>query len=372
MAKVQQVKDLFLKATRLSDVAALFRLLDEDFALHLEDGKLEIELSESQYFECFVYDEPSQVEKRAKETIFGRFCVLGISSDGERWIFAKRGIEGRVRILKYSIAKKNVREAENPVSMQRLSALRAGNQSSFTELFERKDISRKFYQEYAKKRLQLVRRIKGMDDVDKKRLYAQVLLDRIIFLYFLQKKSLLDQDDRYLQHRLIAHGKSRESFYRKFLRPLFFDTLCVKSEYRSEEIRKLTGLKLPYLNGGLFLMHDLEDEFPDIDVDDKAFQEIFGFLEGWIWYTNERSQSDDDAIDPYILGYIFEKSLGENKSQGVYYTPPFLSEFLARETIQSHLLEFANRHAASGPYQTLAEFLSKAESHALIAFYYEK
>ena len=99
MAKVQQVKDLFLKATRLSDVAALFRLLDEDFALHLEDGKLEIELSESQYFECFVYDEPSQVEKRAKETIFGRFCVLGISSDGERWIFAKRGIEGRDVIL---------------------------------------------------------------------------------------------------------------------------------------------------------------------------------------------------------------------------------------------------------------------------------
>ncbi|MBI3396200.1 MAG: restriction endonuclease subunit M, partial [Spirochaetia bacterium] len=375
MPNAKDVKKRFLEVKSFADVRDFFVYLDGEFRPHATEDEqgLEIDLTDADYMEVYVYTDRAEIEKRARRGTALRFCQLAISSDFEDWTFTRHGVEGKVKLLKYRIQKKTVREAESPVSMQRLAKLGAGKLSAFEDLFERKDISGKFYAEYAKKRVQLIKQISGIDDEADSRWFAQVLLDRIIFLYFLQKKGILAGDERYLIHKLQEHvkaaGKKGPSYYKGFLTRLFFETLCTKPADRSAELTALTGTNLPYLNGGLFLKHDLEETYPNIDVDNRALSEVFLFLETWMWNVSERSETDEDAIDPYILGYIFEKSLGENKSQGVYYTPPFLSEFLARETIEAHLLRHANQATASAPYPSLPDFLAKAHENDLVLLY---
>ncbi len=373
MPSAKEVKKRFLEIQNLDDVRDFFVFLDGDFRPHSADDGLDIDISDSDYLEVYVYKERSEIEKRARRGTALRYCQLALSPDFADWTFVRHGVEGRVRLLKYRIQKDSVRETENPMSMQRLAKLAAGRIQAFEDLFERKDISSKFYSEYSKKRVQLIRQIAGIEDDADRKWFAQVLLDRIIFLYFLQKKGILNGDERYLIHKLQEHvkeaGKKGPSYYRGFLMRLFFETLCTKPVDRPESWIALTGKDLPYLNGGLFLKHDLEEKYPDIDVDNRALSEVFQFLEGWLWHVSERAETDEDAIDPYILGYIFEKSIGENKSQGVYYTPPFLSEFLARETIQAHLLRYANKLTASGPFGSLSDVLIKSSEGELIFIY---
>ena len=65
------------------------------------------------------------------------------------------------------------------------------------------------------------------------------------------------------------------SFYRYFLLKLFHDGLG--NQNRPPELNQLLG-KIPYLNGGLFEIHPLENKYPDIEIKDKAFEDIFTFF----------------------------------------------------------------------------------------------
>src|SRR5205085_8430509 len=90
-----------------------------------------------------------------------------------------------------------------------------------------------------------------------------LMLNRLMFIYFIQEKGFLDGDKDYLQHRLaLMHeryrGNKSYSFYKTFLLRLFHDGLG-KPE-RNVELKDLLG-KVPYLNGGLFDIHLLESTY---------------------------------------------------------------------------------------------------------------
>ena len=310
------IKDQFLEADSLNKVVQLFA--DLGFGRSENNNAFtNIEINdETDFLSLHIKNDDTQtVDSIARSYVPGRKAVLEISSDFKEWVFARIGFEEKQRILKYRVSQDKVKKEENPIAIQRLASLKYNDDDSWDNLFDRKDISKKFYQEFKKKRFSIVNQIEGIPDEknEDKSWYATVLLNRIIFLYFLQQKGVLNKNERYLNEKFQEFEKKQKSFFVGFLKVLFFDTLCKEKKDRAHETSKITGDDIPYLNGGLFLEHDLENNYPQLDVPNQAFQDLFAFFESWFWNPSEREIGEGDQIDPYILGYIFEKSLGETK-----------------------------------------------------------
>ena len=119
-----------------------------------------------------------------------------------------------------------------------------------------------------------------MPDEEMQRWYASVMLNRLMFIYFIQKKGFLDNDTNYLRAKL-AQGQEQgtDQYYKKFLCPLFFEGFAKPEAERSREVKRLLG-KIPYLNGGIFQKHQIETlHGENIEIPDKAFEQLFRFFE---------------------------------------------------------------------------------------------
>ena len=97
---------------------------------------------------------------------------------------------------------------------------------------------------------------------------------------------------------------------------------------------------VPYLNGGLFAVHELEETNPDIDIPDEAFERLFTFFDAYDWHLDDRPLSSGSEINPDVLGYIFEKYINQ-KQMGAYYTKEDITEYISKNTVVPHLLEQA-------------------------------
>ncbi len=175
--------------------------------------------------------------------------------------------------------------------------------------------------------------------------YASVMLNRLMFIYFIQRQGFLDGDHDYLRNRLKRVQKERgadkfHSFYRYFLLRLFHEGLGLPVAARKAELDKLLG-KVPYLNGGIFELHELERAYKDdIQIPDKTFERIFTFFDGYQWHLDDRPLARDNEINPDVLGYIFEKYFNQ-KQMGAYYTKEDITGYIARNTILPFLLDAA-------------------------------
>ena len=184
--------------------------------------------------------------------------------------------------------------------------------------------------------------------------YASLMLNRMMFVYFIQKQGFLDRDEHYLRNRLRQvqeqDGPDRfQRFYRHFLLRLFHEGLGQPEDQRPPELTALLG-KVPYLNGGIFDPHALELGNSDIDIPDAAFEQIFGFFDQYQWHLDDRPTGADNEINPDVLGYIFEKYVNQ-KQMGAYYTKEDITGYIARNTVVPRLLEMAVKECpvAFGP-----------------------
>lgn len=215
-------------------------------------------------------------------------------------------------------------------------------------------VTKKFYTEFKKQHGQFLHFIQGIDDAlpDKdntnKQWYASLMLNRLMFCYFIQKKGFLDQDRRYLKNKLKAcqdlagQGKFY-SFYRTFLLALFHDGLGKPVDKRADSIPVELG-KIPYLNGGLFDVHELEQQFDSINIEDKAFEKIFEFFDRWEWHLDTREHAGGKTINPDVIGYIFEKYINDRAAMGAYYTKEDITDYIGKNTIIPFLFDETERH----------------------------
>ncbi|MFZ2122394.1 MAG: DNA methyltransferase [Rhodoferax sp.] len=206
--------------------------------------------------------------------------------------------------------------------------------------------TKKFFTAYQQQHLELLAHIKGIDNERDKRWYASVLLNRLMFVWFMQKKFFLDGGNvDYLQTKLAAsQGRGPNRFFGEFLNALFFEAFAKPEADRSPEAKALTG-QIPYLNGGLFLHHKLEldaDHAPRVGstltVADAAFEGIFKLFASFTWHLDDTPGGDADEINPDVLGYIFEKYINQ-KAFGAYYTRPEITGYLAERSIHKMILE---------------------------------
>lgn len=203
-------------------------------------------------------------------------------------------------------------------------------------------VTKRFYEEFKRAHARFLEYIEGIDDERDRRWYASVLLNRLMFIYFLQRKGFIDNGNYdYLQNKL-AESIEREpaSYYSKFLRMLFFEGFAKPAGERDSDVNALLG-NIRYLNGGLFLLHPIEERWQSISIPDEAFQSIFDLFSSFTWNLDDTPGGKDNEISPHVLGYIFEKYINQ-KFFGAYYTRPEITDYLCERTIYKLILERIN------------------------------
>jgi len=212
--------------------------------------------------------------------------------------------------------------------------------------FDVERVTRRFYDRFREEHAAFMRFLKGIPDEGMLRWYVSVTLNRLMFVYFIQKKQFLDGDENYLRSKLIeSKSKGQDLFYNDFLCPLFFEGFAMNKEERKPEMRRLLG-DVPYLNGGIFQQHQIEIAYgKKIQISDSAFERVFNFFDQYRWHLDERPLRNDSEINPDVLGYIFEKYINQ-KEMGAYYTKEDITGYISRSTILPYLLDQAQKDCA--------------------------
>ena len=210
------------------------------------------------------------------------------------------------------------------------------------------NLTKDFYQGFRKQHSAFVKFISGIDDEidvkqnNNKQWYASIMLNRLMFCYFIQKKGFLDNNTNYLRDKLAwvrrEQGEDRffQSFYRGFLTQLFHDGL--NDPKHSREFENLYG-RIPYLNGGMFDEHTLEEQYANIDIADEAFESLFAFFDQWHWHLDDRHTATGKDINPDVLGYIFEQYINDRAAMGAYYTKEDITEYIGKNCILPFLMD---------------------------------
>jgi len=217
------------------------------------------------------------------------------------------------------------------------------------DAFDRDRVTKKFYDHFKKEHRNFFDFIQGITEQGDREWYASLMLNRLMFVYFIQRKGFLDGDVEYLKNRLkmVQERKGRDkflTFYRYFLVRLFHEGFAQQPAQRTPDLDGLLG-KVPYLDGGLFELHELEEKHPDIGVSDKAFERLFGFFDQYEWHLDTRPLSNDREINPDVLGYIFEKYINQ-KQMGAYYTKEDITGYISKNTIIPYLFDAAKKKCA--------------------------
>ena len=209
-------------------------------------------------------------------------------------------------------------------------------------------VTKDFYTGFKKEHTNFAKFISGIDDqiADKdnrnKQWYTSVMLNRLMFCYFIQKKGFLDGDVDYLRHKLEwtqqERGENRffSSFYKGFLTTLFHGGLNAPKHDRDFE--NVYG-RIPYLNGGMFDVHQIEQDYAELDIADDAFISLFDFFDKWHWHLDDRLTATGKDINPDVLGYIFEQYINDRAQMGAYYTKEDITEYIGRNTIVPYLMD---------------------------------
>ena len=153
--------------------------------------------------------------------------------------------------------------------------------------------------------------------------YAQRFLGRLMFLYFLQKKGWLARDHDFI-NKINDYKQLNEVFYSGLNNPD-------------------NQMNLPYLNSSLFEREDyITDDLVNIISNEMTsfFKEVRSFFNRYKFTVDESTPLEIEvAIDPYLLGTVFEKMLPENESgnKGTLYTQPAEISFIIRRAISNYL-----------------------------------
>ena len=270
--------------------------------------------------------------------------VVFVSSDAHLWLWPEQrpsGVGYRLVRHEYPVEKPSesllqrlgkatfkLAEEEGLTSSEVLTRVRLS--------FNADKVTKTFYGEFQTHHKKFASEVEGIEDGHSRRWYASVLLNRLMFVYFIQQKSFLDGDSDYLSNRLqmVREHYGADQFYaffKEFLLPLFHQGLgSNKPEYADPEMGRIVG-SVPYVNGGIFEPHPLE-ETHDIQIKDKAFESLFAFFDKWRWHLDENPTGADNEINPDILGFIFEQYVNK-KQQGAYYTKQDVTGYMATSAI---------------------------------------
>ena len=243
-------------------------------------------------------------------------------------------------------------------------------QQCHDQAFDVEPVTKEFFSEYHRIFGDVEESITGFGrDKERRHLFTQRMFNRLMFIAFIEKKGWLklNSNSDYLTALWKAHLKddsiSDKNFYRDRLKSLFFLGLNTSNEVNIIGINRGGGLKdligdVPYLNGGLF-EEDEDDKNADIKVSDKAISGVLnGLFAKFNFTVTESTPLDVEvAVDPEMLGKIFEELVTGRHLTGSYYTPKPIVSFMCREALKGYLAT----HAPAESKAAIERFVEKHE-----------
>ena len=226
-------------------------------------------------------------------------------------------------------------------------------QERHDQAFDVEPVTEEFFKQYHLIFERVEKLIKGIRDNDQKRLFTQKLFNRLMFIAFIQKKGWMKFAGKNTADYLNVlwsdyqkNGDQEMGFYYERLETLFFKGLAGGGyDIGLNKINKnLGGLwrqligDVPPLNGGLF-EDDEEEQNPDLRVPDEAIRLILhGLFDHFNFTVTEATPLDVEvAVDPEMLGKVFEELVTGRHETGSYYTPKPIVSFMCREALKGHL-----------------------------------
>jgi adenine-specific DNA-methyltransferase len=243
----------------------------------------------------------------------------------------------------------------------------------FIEAFNIETVSKEFYEKYRELFDRMTKDLKELIENDfeiekdfrekqiKPRDFARKTMGQIAFLYFLQKKGwfgVRPEEEwgtgvknfvRKLFERRASYGNN---FFNDILEPLFYEALAL-DRGSAAIYPKLNNVRLPFLNGGLFEpLNGYSWETTNITLPDEFFSNTTSTEEGDIgngvldvfdrynFTVNESEPLEMEvAVDPEMLGKVFENLIPENirKGKGAYYTPRSIVHYMCQESLINYL-----------------------------------
>ena len=234
-------------------------------------------------------------------------------------------------------------------------------QERHDEAFDVEAVTKAFYKDYRKVFDNLQNELRRQtQDPAWAHDYSLQLLNRLMFLYFVQRKRWLGDDPEFIGSFWQAYktsGEPEDTFFENWLSVLFFeafnDRYQDRHEYRSRFPREihqaLAGA--PFLNGGLFTRNKLDEARAHYSVTmaDNFFGTLFdsfqgstpGFLERYNFTIREDTPFDQEvAVDPEMIGKVYESLVNitfegiEEKdlrgTAGIFYTPRVEIDLMCR------------------------------------------
>jgi len=221
---------------------------------------------------------------------------------------------------------------------------------------------------------------KGVNTVD----FAKKLMGQIVFLYFLQKKGWLGVEKgkdwgtgpRDFLRRLANgdYGKY-DNFFNDILEPLFYDALA--TDRGDEAWCSPFKCRIPFLDGGLFEpLGDYEWKKTDIILPNELFANdeyveegvtgtgVFDMFDRYNFTVNESEPLEKEvAIDPEMLGKVFENLIEENRRKGLgaFYTPREIVHYMCQESLINYLDTAVNRSNEIVPRAEIETFIRLGE-----------
>lgn len=253
------------------------------------------------------------------------------------------------------------KEQTNKTFLQQITHADFSTLEKIKEAFSVEKITNEFFDAYRYALNEII--IKSLNnDVEYriKHSFAQQVLSRILFIYFLQRKGWLkwkdyNQDKNYIKNLWFAYkskSTNKDSFYSQWLCSLFFGAFNKKIHFINPELPddiKESFSLMPFLNGGLFSKNELDElnfYLPDnifewlFEPDEQGADKHKGFLEIFNFTIDEASPDDVEvAVDPEMLGRVYESLIneGERGDAGIFYTPRVEIDFMCRLSLVNYL-----------------------------------
>lgn len=224
-------------------------------------------------------------------------------------------------------------------------------QKQHDEAFDVEVVTQKFFSEYRKVFEGVEKLIQGINISEKKRLYTQKLFNRLMFIAFIQKKGWLtyngNKDYLFALWRAYCKEQTKQSnFYRDRLCRLFFIGLNNpnginitgnSNPYSSKKNLFDIG-NVPFLNGGLFEQDGVDKESGIIIPDECINSILHDLFQKFAFTVTESTPLDVEvAVDPEMLGKVFEELVTGRHESGSYYTPKPIVSFMCRESLKGYL-----------------------------------
>lgn len=271
------------------------------------------------------------------------------------WAKTRDGKKAEIRVLPYAKGE----PARTTLQQLQELQLELGKDIGLIELrrnidsaFAVEGLTKQFFEDYKVVFNQVEAAVKAQfATADLARRFTQTFFNRLLFVCFLQKKGWLEAPqaksradylfELYQTFTPITTGPVPEKGFYDRLRLLFFSGLNSPNgqggggKERDDRIGDV-----PFLNGGLFEA-DLEIDKGGIVISAEAFQALLG-PDGLLRrynFTISESTPDDViiALDPELLGKIFEELVNDRHETGSYYTPRPIVSFMCREALKGYL-----------------------------------